>query len=126
MSERYGQEYQRDDMRNDIVTDEFTKALRDYAYLLNRAYPRKSILKIVGDRYLLNAFQRVMLSRGVFPDSDARVRIGKTRKTRKSSVPGSWIEMHVSAILSCHGNIDSTGIYAVSTKSLRIQADGLH
>jgi hypothetical protein len=68
-------------MRNDIITGEFIQALRDYSYLLNNLYPRKSILKIVGDRYLLNTFQRIMLSRGVFPDSDVRGRIRKTSKT---------------------------------------------
>lgn len=67
-------------MRNDIVTDEFLPALRDYAYLLNRNYPRKSILKIVGDRYLLNTFQRILLSRGIFTDDDVRKRIRKTGK----------------------------------------------
>jgi hypothetical protein len=65
-------------MRNDIITDEFVQALRDYAFLLNRKYPRKSVLKIVGDRYLLNTFQRILLSRGVFPDEDVRRRIRKT------------------------------------------------
>lgn len=65
-------------MRNDIITDEFNKALRDYAYLLNRGYPRKTILKITGDRHLLNSFQRILLSRGVFPDNDIRGRIRKT------------------------------------------------
>jgi len=65
-------------MRNDIITDEFTMALRDYAYLLNRDYPRKSILKITGDRYQLNTYQRILLSRGIFPDRDVRKRINKT------------------------------------------------
>ena len=65
-------------MRNDIISDEFVKALRDYAFLLNRKYPRKTILKIVGDRYLLNTFQRILLSRGVFTNSDVNKRIRKT------------------------------------------------
>lgn len=65
-------------MRNDIITDEFTLALRDYTYLLNKDYPRRSILKIIGDRYLLNTYQRILLSRGIFPDSDVRKRISKT------------------------------------------------
>ena len=65
-------------MRNDIITDDFTKAARDFAYLMDQHYPRKSILKIVGDRYMLNSFQRVLLSRGVFTDSDLRRRIRKT------------------------------------------------
>ncbi|KKK81717.1 hypothetical protein LCGC14_2810640, partial [marine sediment metagenome] len=78
-------------MRNDIITDEFTRALRDYAYMLNRNYPRKSILKIVGDRYLLNTFQRIMLSRGVFPENDIRGRIRKTRR----KIEGQ--ELHIDA-----------------------------
>jgi len=65
-------------MRNDIITDEFTMALRDYSYLLNRDYPRKSILKIIGDRYQLNTYQRILLSRGIFPENDVRKRISKT------------------------------------------------
>jgi hypothetical protein len=65
-------------MRNDIITDEFSIALRDYAYLLNRGYPRKTILKITGDRYMLNTFQRILLSRGVYTDSDVQMRTSKT------------------------------------------------
>ena len=68
-------------MRNDIVTDEFVKALRDYSYLLNREYPRKSILKIIGDRYLLNTFQRILLSRGIFPEAEVRGRMQRTEKS---------------------------------------------
>jgi hypothetical protein len=67
-------------MRNDIVTDEFVLALKDYAYLLDRQYPRKSILKTVGDRYMLNSFQRILLARGVFPESDVARRIHRTKK----------------------------------------------
>ncbi len=67
-------------MRNDNITDEFIQALGDYEYLLNQQYPRKTILKIVGDRYLLNSFQRIMLSRGMFPKNDIDERIRKTGK----------------------------------------------
>jgi hypothetical protein len=67
-------------MRNDNITDEFIQALGDYEYLLNQQYPRKTILKIVGDRYLLNSFQRIMLSRGMFPKKDIDERIQKTGK----------------------------------------------
>lgn len=78
-------------MRNDIITGDFTDALRDYAYLINQRYPRKSILKVVGDRYMLNTYQRAMLSRGVFPDADIRSRIRKIRKSIKGA------ELHVDA-----------------------------
>jgi hypothetical protein len=65
-------------MRNDLVNDEFVNAARDFAYLMNQHYPRKTILKIVGDRYLLNAFQRILLSRGIFKEEDIQLRIHKT------------------------------------------------
>ena len=65
-------------MRNDLINDEFTKAARDFVYLMNQQYPRKTILKIVGDRYLLNTFQRILLSRGIFTDEEIQKRIRKT------------------------------------------------
>jgi hypothetical protein len=65
-------------MHKDIITAEFLQSLHDYAYLLNQGYPRKTILKIVGDRYLLNTFQRILLSRGVFPDDAVESRIKNT------------------------------------------------
>lgn len=65
-------------MRKDVINDEFIKAARDFAYLMNQHYPRKSILKMVGDRYLLNTFQRILLSRGIFMDEDIQNRIRKT------------------------------------------------
>lgn len=65
-------------MRNDLINDEFVRAARDFVYLMNQHYPRKTILKIVGDRYLLNAFQRILLSRGIFRDEDIQLRIHKS------------------------------------------------
>ena len=65
-------------MHNDIITQEFIASMRDYAYLLNQKYPRKAILKIVGDRYMLNTFQRILLSRGIFPDTAVQTRIDKS------------------------------------------------
>jgi hypothetical protein len=65
-------------MRNENITDEFISAARDFLYLMNQRYPRKTILKIVGDRYLLNTFQRILLSRGIFKEEDIQIRIQKT------------------------------------------------
>lgn len=42
----------------------FLKALTDYLYLLDRRYPQKSILKLVGDHYALTAEERALLFRG--------------------------------------------------------------
>jgi len=49
-----------------MITPEFKQAIQDYSQLLEKQYPRKQILKLIGDRYLLDKPQRTMLSRGVF------------------------------------------------------------
>lgn len=45
----------------------FLKALEDYLYLLDRNYPQKSLLKMVGDHYGLRADERSLLFRGSAP-----------------------------------------------------------
>lgn len=42
----------------------FLEAHKDYLYLLDRHYPEKSILKLVGDHYALTAEERALLFRG--------------------------------------------------------------
>lgn len=50
------------------------KASGDFRYLLNRAYPRKASLELVGNRYQLTSDQRHLLHRGVFSDTDSKSR----------------------------------------------------
>jgi hypothetical protein len=50
------------------------KASEDFRYLLNRAYPRKAALELVGNRYQLTSDQRHLLHRGIFSDVDAKSR----------------------------------------------------
>src|SRR5512139_3638714 len=50
------------------------KGSEDFRYLLNRAYPRKAALELVGNRYQLTSDQRHLLHRGVFSDVDATSR----------------------------------------------------
>ncbi|MBC7113083.1 MAG: DUF434 domain-containing protein [Candidatus Methanomethyliales bacterium] len=52
-------------------------AIQDLRYLLNRGYPRSSAVKFVGDRYLLDKTQRLLLYRGVFPDDIANMHRSK-------------------------------------------------
>lgn len=61
----------------DIVTDVFKEALRDYFFLLNRDYPEKAALKLVGDRYRLSSLERVTLYRGITSKDKALQRRGK-------------------------------------------------
>src|SRR3990170_2009631 len=57
------------------------KAAEDFRHLLNRGYPRKVTLELVGNRYGLTFDQRHLLHRGVFSDSDSR-----SRRKRQISV----------------------------------------
>jgi hypothetical protein len=53
------------------------EATEDFRYLLNRAYPRKGALELVGNRYQLTSDQRHLLHRGVFSDRDSASRLKK-------------------------------------------------
>lgn len=50
------------------------KATEDFRYLLNRGYPRKASLELVGNRYGLTFDERHLLHRGVFSDADSESR----------------------------------------------------
>jgi hypothetical protein len=49
------------------IEPHFRLAVDDYFYLLNRDYPERAILKVIGDRYHLSRSQRHILFRGVAP-----------------------------------------------------------
>src|SRR6056297_3344764 len=51
-------------MKMDEFKGNFPFALADYLWLLDRRYPEKGSLKLVCDRYRLNAHQRTILYRG--------------------------------------------------------------
>ena len=62
-------------MINEILKSKnLQMAAEDFRYLLNRGYPRKTTLELVGNRYQLTTDLRHLLHRGVFADSDARSR----------------------------------------------------
>lgn len=48
-----------------LQSDIFEHGLKDYFYLINRGYPEKGSLKLVGDRYKLSKEFRTILYRGV-------------------------------------------------------------
>ncbi|HDO27975.1 MAG TPA: DUF434 domain-containing protein [Bacteroidetes bacterium] len=61
-----------------LLSVNFEKAVKDYLYLLERGYPQKSILKIVGDKYQLVSRERSMLFRGVVTQKDCGLRKSKS------------------------------------------------
>ncbi len=58
-------------------------AAEDFRYLLNRRYPRKAALELVGNRYGLTFEERHLLHRGVFSNSDS-----KSRKKKMIPITG--------------------------------------
>ena len=48
------------------IKAEFIEAINDYYFLLNKKYPQKAIIKIVGDKYKLSGIERTILYRGIF------------------------------------------------------------
>ena len=48
-----------------MFTETLKDAARDYRFLLNRSYPQKASIKLVGDRYQLSGQERSVLYRGV-------------------------------------------------------------
>ncbi len=48
-----------------MFTEKFKDAVRDYRFLLDRSYPQKASIKLVGDRNQLTGQERSLLYRGV-------------------------------------------------------------
>jgi len=91
-----------------VRTDKFKdlqKAAKDFRYLLNRGYARKTSLELVGNRYGLTFDERHLLHRGVFSDSDSQSRRRKiipikAIKNKDLAVDGHNILITVEAGLS--------------------------
>jgi hypothetical protein len=68
-----------------LKTAQLHEAAIDFRYLLNRVYPRKASLELVGNHYQLSFDERHLLHRGVFSHGDARKRMGKKVSLQKIS-----------------------------------------
>ena len=87
--------------RTEILQD----AAIDFHYLLNRGFPRKTSLELVGNRYRLSFDQRHILHRGIFSNSDAKARKGKrvslqSLRNRKVAIDGHNVLITVEAALA--------------------------
>jgi hypothetical protein len=66
------------------------QAAADFFFLLNKSYPRRAALDLTGNRYNLDALERMLLSRGLFSQKEALAR----RKKREMG-PGWQRELLV-------------------------------
>lgn len=70
------------------LSTDFNRAIFDYFSLLQKKYPQKAILKLVGDRYKLSRDERNILYRGV---SDESENLSRRDKLVKELPPGSTL-----------------------------------
>jgi len=61
-------------MNNKLRFKDLQEAAKDFRYLLNRGYPRKATLELVGNRYGLTFDERHLLHRGIFSNTDSKAR----------------------------------------------------
>ena len=68
-----------------LTTHHLQEAAIDFRYLLNRVYPRKASLELIGNHYQLTFDERHLLHRGVFSRDDAKKRLVKKISLQKIS-----------------------------------------
>jgi hypothetical protein len=61
------------------LNKKFKDAVHDLVYLLERGYPKRSAITLVGNRYRLDSAERMILYRGVFRRDEAETRKNKLR-----------------------------------------------
>lgn len=61
------------------LNKKFKDSVHDLVYLLDRGYPKRSSITLVGNRYRLDSAQRMILYRGVFRSIEAEERRKKIR-----------------------------------------------
>jgi len=81
------------------------RAAKHFRYLLNRGYPRKASLELVGNRFGLSREQRHLLHRGVFSDADSKSRWKKRIpisgiRNKKLAIDGYNVVITIEAALS--------------------------
>lgn len=67
-----------------MFSENLQKAIRDYRYLLNRDYPEKTTIKLVGDKYQLTGEERSILYRGISSKKSSDYRRSKKTNHFKS------------------------------------------
>lgn len=97
-----------------ILSKHFAIAVNDYLFLLEKAYPQKTILKIVGDKYQLAGVERSILFRGIATREKCRLRKSRNIRILK---PGS------SLFIDGYNVIRTIGSY-LSGKTVFISMDG--
>ncbi len=106
------------------ISQAFALAITDYQYLLNRSYPQKSILKIVGDKYKLSGKERSILYRGIC--SSHQVKNRKQRIYNLKKTDGLIIHIDTYNVLLIIGSYLNGSLVFISNDGFLRDASELH
>jgi hypothetical protein len=67
-------------VNNPYLSKDFINATKDYFYFVEKDYPQKATIKLIGDRYRLNGLERSVLLRGIIKKNIANERKKKILK----------------------------------------------
>ncbi len=102
----------------------FGDAATDYLYFLDRRYPQKASLKLIGDRYRLSGIERSMLFRGISTSGIARTRNKKL--VSDECVSGNWLMIDVYNTLITLGSYLNGNVVFISNDGIIRDASEVH
>lgn len=105
-----------------FLTDDFKQACCDYFYLVDRHFPEKGVLKLVGDRYRLSGDQRTVLYRGIA----SRYRSDLRKRLITENISGNRIFIDGYNVLFTLINYRFGKITFISTDCILRDAGSLH
>ncbi|HLO60653.1 MAG TPA: DUF434 domain-containing protein [Bacteroidales bacterium] len=109
-------------LNSSLLTDTFRQACTDYFYLVNHHYPERSVLKLVGDRYLLSGDQRTVLYRGISSEKRSLLR----NSLLQAKIAGTYLIIDGYNVLFNLLNYRLGKITFVSTDGIVRDAGALH
>lgn len=109
-------------LSHQLTGDDFYNACHDYFYLIDRHFPERGVLKLVGDRYRLDGDQRTVLYRGI-----ASGERSLSRKSRLvSEIVGQLLLIDGYNVLFTLLNYRLGHVTFISTDNLLRDAGSLH
>jgi hypothetical protein len=107
---------------HDLHSEDFIRACHDYHYLIDRHYPERGVLKLVGDRYRLGGDQRTVLYRGI----SSRERSAHRKSLLVSDIAGAELAVDGYNVLFTLLNYRRGKITFISTDHFLRDAGSLH
>jgi hypothetical protein len=108
----------------DMIPDLFQQAATDYLQLLEKGYPQKTILKLVGDRYKLSGTERNMLFRGISTQKSSADR--RKKQGSVSGLPAQKLLVDTAnQLLTIASYLNGNAVF-ISTDGFLRDASGIH